>query len=75
MDSKDYPRAERLCLEKINDGEFRHELSRPSEWRYLLFDVYNKSNNIQRKTEVAKDLLFGFDTKYYAVLKQLLTNS
>ena len=72
MNNGDYTRAEILCLEKISDNESIHSYSRPSEWQYLIFDVYDKSNNIQRKTEVARDLLFKFDIKYYSVLKQLL---
>ena len=71
----DYARAEKLCLEKLqtNSDELRHEYSSPSEWRYLLFEVYDKSGDIEKKIQTAEDLLFRFDTKYYAILKQLLT--
>ena len=65
--------AEKLCLDKITDDTPRHEWSRPSEWRYLLFEIYTKENNVKKKIEAAQDLLFRFDIEYYDVLKALLT--
>ena len=65
--------AEKLCLDKIADDTPRHEWSRPSEWRYLLFEIYSKENNVKKKIDAAQDLLFRFDTRYYEILKALLT--
>ena len=73
IDKGDFNLAEKLCLEKVTNEAARHEWSRPCEWRYLLFEIYDKEGNTQKKIETAKDLLFGFDLKYYAVLKELLT--
>ena len=73
VDKDNFRLAEKLCLEKVNNEVSRHEWSRPCEWRYLLFDIYSKEGNIKKKIETAQDLLFRFDTKYYAVLKELLT--
>jgi|GEM_PF-127837 len=68
----DFGLAEKLCLEKVANEAARHEWSRPCEWRYLLYEIYDKEGNVQKKIETARDLLFGFDLKYYAVLKELL---
>ena len=72
-----YTYAEALCLEKlqINSDEPRHEYSKPSEWRYLLFEIYDKSGDTEKKIKTAEDLLFRFDIKYYVVLKRLLTET
>lgn len=69
----DFRLAEKLCLGKVSPNESRHEWSRPCEWRYLLFEIYDIEGNTEKKIETAKDLLFGFDFKYYEVLKELLT--
>ena len=73
--ASDYARAETLCLEKLqtDSDEPRHEYSKPSEWRFLLFEVYDKSGDSEKKIRTAEDLLFRFDIKYYAILKHLLT--
>ena len=73
VDKDAFKLAEKLCLEKVSNEAARHEWSRPCEWRYLLFEIYDKEGNVQKKIDTAKDLLFGFDPKYYAVLKELLT--
>ena len=70
---RDFALAESLCLEKLSGIEQIHEYSSPSKWRYLLFDIYERSGDTEKKIAAAGALLFGFDTKYYAVLKRLLT--
>jgi len=73
VNRNDYSVAETLCLEKLLDDAARNSYSRPLEWRYLLFDVYDKSGDTQKKIDTAMDLLFRFDAKYYPVMKELLT--
>jgi len=73
IDKGNFSLAEKLCLEKVTNETPRHEWSRPCEWRYLLFEIYNEEGNIKKKIETAQDLLFRFDSKYYAVLKELST--
>jgi len=73
IDKGNFRLAEELCLEKVTNETARHEWSRPCEWRYLLYEIYDKEGNAQKKIETAKGLLFGFDSKYYVVLKELLT--
>lgn len=73
MEKQDFRYAEKLCreiLEKEHDKPSAY--SRISEWRYLLFEIYDKAGETENKIAAARDLLFRFDTSYYAVLKQLL---
>jgi hypothetical protein len=72
VSTQNYSFAENLCLEKLNSDVEINNYSRPSEWRYLLFEIYDKSGETEKKIQTAKKLLFCFDTKYYKVLKQLL---
>lgn len=74
IEKQDFRYAEKLCreiLEKEQDTPSAY--SRISEWRYLLFEIYDKAGDTENKIAAAKDLLFRFDTSYYAILKQLLT--
>jgi len=74
ISAQKYECAEKLCLEKLcDDNTLRREYSRPSEWRYLLFEIYDKSDDAEKKIQTAKELLLRFDTKYFDVLKELIT--
>ena len=70
--SAHYDLAEKLCRDKLDAKENLYEHSRPSEWRYLLFEIYDKSGNTEKKIQMAEDLLFRVDMRYYGILKQLL---
>ena len=50
IEKGDFDLAEKLCLEKVTNETARHEWSRPCEWRYLLFEIYNKEGNIHKKS-------------------------
>ena len=67
-----YILAEKLCLENLNPAEVKSCYTRPSEWLYFLFEIYEKSGQTERTIQTAKELLFRFDTKYYGKLKRLL---
>ena len=72
LDKRDFHRAERLCRDKINSTDRDYHWMR--EWYDMLFEVYSKSGDKDRQAELAEDLLVGkHDTKYYTILKQLLS--
>lgn len=67
-----YSHAEKLCLDKINAIARGYYWTR--EWYDLLFATYLKMGDMDKQATLAKDLLvYKNDTKYYAVLKNLLT--
>lgn len=70
--AENYLHAEKLCLEKLSPGKDINGYFRQPEWRYLLFEIYDKSGDTEKKIRTAKDLLLRFDTKYYGILKQML---
>lgn len=72
LDKNDFHRAERLCRDKISSTDCDYHWTR--EWYDMLFEVYSKSGNKERQAELAEYLLIGkHDTKYYTILKQLLS--
>ena len=72
LDKSDFHCAERLCLDKINSTDRDYHWTR--EWYDMLFEVYLKSGDKERQAELAEDLLISkHNTKYYTVLKQLLS--
>lgn len=72
LDKGDFSRAERLCRDKVNSTDCGYHWTR--EWYDMLFEVYSKSGAKEQQAELAEDLLIGkHDTKYYAILKQLLS--
>lgn len=73
IEKRDFREAERLCRERLEDEVDTGFYSRISEWRYLLYEVYDKAGDTENRIATAKDLLFRSDTEYYDVLKRLLT--
>ena len=72
LDKSDFHCAERLCLDKINSTDRDYHWTR--EWYDMLFEVYLKSGDKERQAELAEDLLISkHNTKYYTILKQLLS--
>jgi hypothetical protein len=72
LDKSDFHCAERLCRDKISSTDRGYHWTR--EWYDILFEVYSKSGDKERQAELAEDLLIGkHDTKYYTILKQLLS--
>lgn len=70
--ANNYLHAEKLCLEKLSSDKDANGYFQRSEWRYLLFEIYDQSADTEKKIRTAEDLLFRFDTKYYGILKQML---
>lgn len=71
IDEADYAYAENLCLEKVRSSECDYHWTR--EWYDLLFEVHLKTNDKDKQADLARDLLVNKrDSKYYAVLKELL---
>jgi hypothetical protein len=71
IDSGDFARAERLCLEKTESSHSDYHWAK--EWYTLLFESYEKAGDRAKQANLAEDLLVGkFDTHYYAILKALL---
>ena len=72
LDKSDFHNAERLCRDKINVTDRGYHWTR--EWYDMLFEVYSKSGVKEQQAELAEDLLIcKHDTKYYTILKQLLS--
>lgn len=72
LDKSDFHHAERLCRDKINSTDRGYHWTR--EWYDMLFEVYLKSGDKEQQAELAEDLLIDkHDTKYYTILKQLLS--
>lgn len=68
----DYTCAEKLCLDKLNFADRDYHWTK--EWYNLLFEVYLKMDDKDKQAVLAEDLLVNkHDAKYYAVLKNLLT--
>ncbi len=75
MDKGDFGFAEKLCREKIEAMEEKSYYGRVPEWFYLLYNVYEKSQNKMKQIEEARAILFGGDVSYYNVLKELYQES
>ena len=72
LDKNDFDSAERLCRDKISSTDRGYHWTRG--WYDMLFEVYLKSGDKERQAELAEDLLtVKHDTKYYTILKQLLS--
>jgi len=72
LEKKDFHCAEMLSRDKINSDDRGYHWTR--EWYEMLFEVYSKSGEKERQAEQAEDLLIDkHDTKYYTILKQLLS--
>ena len=67
----DYENAERLCLEKIKQGD-RRPFGRPSDWWYRLYKIYEETNDRDKLLSTAKSLLLQGDIEYYRKMKAFL---
>lgn len=69
-----FDEAERLCLERLATYKYHEKpYTSPSEWDYMLYDIYEKACNVEKQIETAEKILFLYDTRYFDVLKNLLT--
>lgn len=71
IDKGDTVGAEKLCLDKINSTDSDYHWTR--EWYDLLYEVYLKMDDKDKQADLAENLLVNkHDTKYYAILKNIL---
>ena len=75
LEDNDYAKAEQLCLDILGANLTQRGLGKASDWKYLLFNVYDQAKNLPKKIEVAKNLLFCYDLSYYDIHKNLLIES
>lgn len=71
MEKKDYASAELLCVERVarDDEQRRYQ---PSQWEYLLYEIYQKWGQRERQVEQARWLALLGGQGYYQVTKDLL---
>lgn len=68
--SKQYPMAEKLCmegLEKNPGGRF----NKPAPWAYYLERVYSETANEEKLTEMVRFILLHWDNSYFKKLKEI----
>lgn len=73
MEGGNYAGAEALCVEKA-ETEVK-SCRRPSQWNYLLFELYQQWGQEEKVVNQAHRLLLLGDTSYYDVLKKLLVQA
>lgn len=72
MATGDYASAERLCLKMVEDNLIRLWV-RPSQWQYLLYDIYRGWGKRDKQIEQAQTLALFGDKQFYQTAKTLLT--
>lgn len=72
METGDYADAEHLCMEMVAD-ELIRPWARPSQWQYLLYDIYRDWGKRDKQIEQAQNLALFGDKKFYQTAKALLT--
>lgn len=74
FEKSDLACAETLCLDRLSRETYREKpYTRPSEWDYLLDEIHERDENVEKQIETAQRILFLFDIKYFDVVKLLLT--
>jgi hypothetical protein len=72
IDKGNYALAEKLCREKIQAAGSDYHWTR--EWYTMLFEIYTKTDDQEKQSNLAEELLvYKYDTQYYDILKKLLT--
>lgn len=74
MAEKDYANAERLCREKV-DKEQPERWQRPSQWQYLLYEIYQDWGQREKQIKRARRLALLGDRDFYQTAKELLTEA
>ncbi|MBS4025852.1 MAG: hypothetical protein KGZ96_09290 [Clostridia bacterium] len=65
-----YPFAEKLCIEALKKDP-QHNFNKPAPWAYYLEELYAKTANEEKHTEMVHFILFHGDTSYFKTLKEL----
>lgn len=71
MEKKNYANAERLCRERA-EKEQTQRWYQPSQWEYLLYEIYQKWGQRERQVEQARRLALLGGEGYYQVAKDLM---
>jgi len=75
LKEKDYDKAVKLCLERNNTGRIYQGLT---EWRELLYNIYEKSGNKDAQKKLAYEFTIGDNNnsfEYYLELKTLYADN
>ena len=71
IDAGQFDRAEQLCLVKTKE-ESSHPYGRPSQWQYMLRDIYQKSGQQDKLTAQLRQLVLSGDLNSFDDLKSHL---
>lgn len=74
MEKRDYAGAEALCLERTENASQTPWL-RPSQWEYLLYEIYQKWGQKEQQVQQARKLALKGDIDFYHIAKDLLTKA
>lgn len=70
----DYAHAESLCQKRL-EKEQEKPWSRPSQWQYLLYEIYRDGGQPEKQICQARKLALLGDRDFYQAAKELLTKS
>ena len=75
MERGDYANAEHLCRERVEQEapEKRTVWSRPSQWQFLLYQIYREWGQRDKQIGQARTLAALGEPKFYQTAKNLLT--
>ena len=75
MERGDYANAEHLCRERVEQEapEKRPVWSRPSQWQFLLYQIYREWGQRDKQIGQARTLAALGEPKFYQTAKELLT--
>lgn len=74
MAQGDYAHAEFLCQKRL-EKEREKPWSRPSQWQYLLYEIYRDGGQREKQICQARQLALLGDRDFYQTAKELLTKS
>jgi len=72
IEEGDHANAERLCRERIGKEAPAEPWYRPSQWQYLLYEVYQDWGQREKQIEQARRLALMGDQDFYQTAKDLL---
>lgn len=74
MAKGDYANAERLCRERLEEEQAK-PWYRPSQWQYLLYEIYWDWGQREEQISQARRLALLGDQEFYQTAKDLLTEA
>ncbi|KNY28995.1 hypothetical protein [Pseudobacteroides cellulosolvens] len=67
---KNYPLAEKLCIEALKKNPRGH-FNKPAPWAYYLERLYAETANEEKLTEMVRFILLHWDSSYFKKLKEI----